>query len=483
MHEVIRWRLSRASGRICPALIACVVAFGIACDAKTRYRLSLRVSDGTLLRTLALVSPPKEDGTPGDARFTGARAEELIKIYGQPKPDGSFFGRFAPTLPADLGGSGVLLSQASPLGTLYTYRERMRGSDAPLAALDELRKGIDEAHALTEGWLQEELGPHPAAAVLDTWLQEHIIPDVGEFAAYSWLLRSGLMTEDEFKLRFDQFFVDRYDADATARFETQDEDDFTMLTRLVLKRAGVVLDAELEEKLKRLDTVDAAFESLARHVVRSERFRTWMTTRTVPPDEAPLPPGAIDAFLREEESPEAEAVSSLFDKYLEEHAPSIQRAGGAIVGPPEARVDVTLALSAPPIKTNGTWQDDPRGVVWNDVPLQRGSELSPLLHATWTEPDIEYQVEHFGRTLLTGKALLDYEEWRSNLDAEDRRIWDELVDLLRPGPELRTRIEALRLPTRREPAATEPPSEPEPDVIPHGAKLLLDALGDPSAAR
>jgi hypothetical protein len=498
MHEVAPGRWSRASVHLCLAAIACVAALGAACDTEPpKYRLGLRVrDDGVMLRTLARVPEPKPDGTPGEARFEGKRAEELAKIYGEPAPDGSFSGRFTSLLPADLGAGGVLQRRASPLGTVYAYRERMQGKDAPFDALSEVQRGVEDWLALTDGWMAGELGADPAAVALDGWIRERVVLELRELALYGWLSASGLMHSEEMQQRLQQFLLEREYIDANEDASALEPDVlWARSLRRTLQRRGVAVDAELEKELARIDTMDAAFESLARHIVRSDGFRDWLAARPVVPGEAALPPGAVDAFLHGEESPEAKTVGGLFEAYFEaEHAPARELLMRLAAGRarPEAVVDVTLTLPAEPLETNGTWMNDPAGIVWRDVPLQRGSELSPLVYAIWTEPDIEYQVEHFGRTLLQGKPLLDYESWRRDLDAEDRRIWDELVDLLRPGADLRARIEALRLPVHVEPPAelpvtpeavtTETPA-PEPPPLPQGAALLLDAFDRNASAR
>ena len=94
-----------------------------------------------------------------------------------------------------------------------------------------------------------------------------------------------------------------------------------------------------------------------------------------------------------------------------------------------------------------------------------------MIERDYVEPD--YQTAHFGLTILSGQRLYDYDTWLRSLPDERRRIWDERVDQLRPGVDLRERIEALRTEDDANALAA---GEKPLDGLPRGIRLLLEGL-------
>jgi hypothetical protein len=470
MQNVTSVRSSRRfvrARRACLTLTACVAALSIGCDSKqTQYRLSLRLEEGALVRTLARVPEKKSDGSTS-VGFEGAQAEELTRMYGPAADDGSFSARFPGRLPGDLGGSGALDRHTGALGNVYTYRERLQGEDAPLDFPMRVQRAVTSALALTEGWTASDCVDNPeAAAAFAAWVRERFIPDTGNLALLQWLETSGLLSERELELRSVQLLDERGYTQARSPFDDF-EDLWEQSFQRVLQVRGSETDPGPQAPRDPSSDDDLLFASLGRHIARSEDFQVWNRTRTPAPGEEPVSEGAIDALLRKEQSPQAEDALGHVGRYVAERHPELQDLLGDFFVPdrPDGRVLVTLALPAPPIDTNGTWRAEAGRIEWNEVPMRRKPQLSALLYATWAEPSATYQAERFGRTLLDGARLADYERWREALDAEPRRAWDGLVDALRPGDDLRARIEALRL-----------PGSAPGDGMPRGADLLLEAL-------
>jgi hypothetical protein len=468
-------RVSRARDRASLFLAACVAALGIACDGGTpEYRVSLRLENGMLARTLALVPQKKADGTPGDPFFPEARAAELTKLYGPPAPDGSFTGR-GPGLASDLGGSATLERQVSPLGTLYAYRERMQGSDRPLEFASQVQRAVASAQALSEGWLRAELAAHPAAAsALDAWLRERVLPDAASCTFYSWLVASGLVDSRELEERFQQFIVERgYFKESDLPLGEDSDEVWRLLTRRALEQKGVEIDADLEAALARLAEDEYLWASLTAHVVRSQPFRTW--SQKGGKDPAAISEAALQALAKDDASPEAKAIDELVEAYLgEQHSDLDVVSYVLFLGPHRVgRIQLTLALPEPPLETNGGWDAEAGQIRWSNVSMRDALELSSFAYARFSEPAREYQAQHFGRTLLRGERLAEYVAWRAGLAEDRRQAWDAAVDLMRPGDGLRERIAALESPAT--------PTDAGPVPSKSGAVLLLEGF-DESAA-
>lgn len=476
--------LDRVIARVCLLLTTVVLA----CSANPpEYNVSLRIEDGVLVRTLAWV-PPKEDDRavrdPNSVPLWESRAPkgdfpekqmaELVKLYGAPGPDKSFTGR-GTEFAADLGGSATIEQQASPLGTVYVYRERTRGTDQPLEFASHTQGALTSALALSEGWMSSELSAHPAAgAALDAWLRERVIPDAASWTIYSWLMTSQLIDEDEAIQRLQQFAVERgYVTLGDLPLSRNLDVVLPLLFRRALEQRKVAIDPDLEAALGRLASEDGISISLGVHIVRSDTFRSWYAKRY--PADAPISERTIEALVRDDDSsPEAETTVTILGTYIGETHPEALAALGDLIalgiGPGSTgTIQMMLAVPEAPLATNGTWEPGAGQIRWR-ISMRDAPDLSSFAYARWTDPAHGYQTEHFGRTLLTGKRLADYVEWRAALGEDERKTWDGRVEILRPNAELRTRIEALRI--------SDPPaaSEDAEDRAPRGVTLLLEGF-------
>ena len=392
MREVTRVRRTCALDSVCLSLTACVAVLALACSPVPSYRVSLRIEDGALVRTLALLPQEKADGSTEKTELPEAQASALGKLYGQPAADGSYTARFSPELATDLGGSATLGHAASLLGTVYTYRERIQGADRPLEFASDVQSAVASARALSDGWLAVELSAHPdAGAALDAWLRERVIPDAGNFLLYGWLTSSGLLNAAETKERLAHFAIEHGYLEARDLPPLDDlEELWPLLIRRALQQKGVTLDAELETELAALVPGEALLGSLGAHIVRSGAFRRWRERSA--PDARPISEDAIAAALADEDTAEAKAVGELFNAYLEqEHAALMETVGYLFVpATSRGRIELTLALAEPPLETNGTWEAETGQVRWKDLSMQT-EQISSFAYASWSEPAHEYQ--------------------------------------------------------------------------------------------
>src|SRR5262245_3456241 len=99
-----RWR---AAGLLLVAGFTLGWAGGNGCNRGPFERIEMRVRGDALERTLTRLSG--SDPEP----YVGDREQELRKLYGKPTPEGAFRGLFRGELPADFGGRGALLRDAT----------------------------------------------------------------------------------------------------------------------------------------------------------------------------------------------------------------------------------------------------------------------------------------------------------------------------------------------------------------------------------
>jgi len=71
-------------------------------------------------------------------------------------------------------------------------------------------------------------------------------------------------------------------------------------------------------------------------------------------------------------------------------------------------------------------------------------KLPTFFYASWSEPNREYQQEHFGRVVLSDEDLAQYCIWRENLDEGSGKEWDSFILSLNPAEDMEGRLKAFR---------------------------------------
>ncbi len=425
---------------------------GSSCSRGPVERIEMRVRGDAIERTLTKLSGDKPEP------YTEEREQELRKLYGKPTPEGAFRGLFRGELPPDFGGRGALLRDATTMGRIVTYRERLRGDDSLKKLLEDLDEGVSQLHELTDGWIRAELGERPATSVLETWLRDRVVPDLRDLALYGWLARSERLSWAEHEQRVLQLLVERdyFRSEDTPRLQDP-SDAWPVAWHHALERGGVKLDAELEAALGFLDD-DRAFRSLSVRMLRSQAFEAWIESakgRSDTQEFLPLSPEGIAGFLAGEDTEAAKRVDRAIDKYFDEHFGSAILVAGLALGGESMldmdSVEVSLELPESPIETNGAWNSTASRVEWKSVALADARRddrywLPGFTFAIWSEPAAEFQQAHFGRIALRSGALRDYNRWYEHLDASDQATWDAFVATLAPGPELVPSLERFRFP-------------------------------------
>jgi hypothetical protein len=95
-----------------------------------------------------------------------------------------------------------------------------------------------------------------------------------------------------------------------------------------------------------------------------------------------------------------------------------------------------------PYITNGEWDEE--GILKWRKSLPRvdttSYDLPVLIYAFWSDPDRDFQNEHFGREVLFEESLGDYCYWRNHLTKKQGKQWDSFVASLDPDEKLLERL-------------------------------------------
>jgi hypothetical protein len=138
---------------------------------------------------------------------------------------------------------------------------------------------------------------------------------------------------------------------------------------------------------------------------------------------------------------------------------------------------VRLSLPSSPVHSNGRWDKGLKQVVWEtDIEDRTNAAHFPFVcYASWSQAEQEYQIEHFGRVVLTGDELTQYCLWRGSQDERAGGEWDTFVASLQPGSGLVKKLDAFRFPGETDQAGTNGQQKiPSPSVYPR--ELLKAAL-------
>jgi hypothetical protein len=411
------------------------------------YVVALTPRGNSLERNLVFYRADGAD-TNGVPNYQGFPSNELVAITALYPPgavtgDGAPYaakGEFAETMPGDVGGAGSYKSFATSLGNAGFYSERFRGND-DLAAM--VRERLDAANELTDlvvGWSRKEFGHEPDYKNLRRFLDVDFRRDLKNLAMYSW---SGAVSAtykpeagEEFIVRFGQYLVERgyvklKDAPDLVQIIQGKEDSRLQLLiqRFVATKLGLPESGPMPKSLAFIADSHAFQKSWDEYMAATDIYRTrlrqWEKEKKVKPDLNKPEPSQITSELFEK-------FSGLDFDFFGNHA--------------NDHLTVKLSLPAAPIHTNGKWNEAQRRVIWESdlEEKEKGARLPVFCYASWSNPDDEFQQQHFGRVILGGDELLKYCLWREGLDELQRNEWEKLLSGLRPGGELTNQLDAFQ---------------------------------------
>jgi hypothetical protein len=108
-----------------------------------------------------------------------------------------------------------------------------------------------------------------------------------------------------------------------------------------------------------------------------------------------------------------------------------------------ARLELQLTLPVTPDIANGKWNPKQRTIAWKGPLTSRDGKtttLPEICYALWSEPNEKFQKARFGKTILSGKKLMDYCIWREVLSDDEAKLWDAVLMKHKPGTDLKAAV-------------------------------------------
>jgi hypothetical protein len=472
--------------------ILSVVSAG--CQDHNHYEIELTPDGPALDRQLTCWRERHEKKETILLNFFEEELGALETVYGKPSEQPEprhhrFSGRFEGKTPADIGGSGSYTLFPTAMGSTAAYVERFRGNDDVAAQLDDRRKAIDRLAELVIGWFESQMGKDENWPRVRKFLDGEFRKDLHNLDVYLWTASATTaantrMTDDpflkagsEFVFRAGQYLVDRGYFEPAEVFDIArlipdlsngDGDGRRLLALvrklLVKKVTGRADDKPMAASLRFLVDVKRASDSWDQFLRKTPEFmkqqREFESNKKQSPEIRP-PDG-----------------NSVIVEILVERIVSLE---SFIAHPDE--VKVTLFTSQKPFSTNGEWESGGNHVTWS-LSIDSGRSLPTVCYAAWSTPEEKYQTRHFGKVVLTGEDLSDYVTWYLLLDVDDAAEWNKFVAELRPGPELKPKLEAFVFARDRDhklDSDAENSTSPKAMLADTPRKMILAALDEPPA--
>lgn len=387
-----------------------------------KYRIEMKPCDFGVERKLTLSNNFPED-----------KRAAITKLYEKQIEPNIFWGSFDTNLPNDVGGAGFYTTFNTDMGQAAIYSERFGGNDNLNDTLQKIQMAVDRVVDLLIGWLEYELGDDPNFASLKTFCNEKLRSDFKNMAIYFWL--SDILREhaesEEIIIRMIHYFIERGYFGPKQMYMTSLAGDEELVLRLIRQlianKMGYSSDEIAIERLGFLSDFEQVEESMERYIRTTDFFKkAWEVKKLQENDPNAKPPTTSEIF-------DSTLDGTLFDLDIFE---------------PTYKVEVKLTCPNVPCYANGEWDEQAGQVVWLSE-IAEDMKLPTFFYASWSEPNSEYQQEHFGQVVLTGEDLARYCVWRENLDKQEGREWDSFVQSLNPGEDLQERLNAFKFSSDR----------------------------------
>jgi len=376
---------------------------------------------------------------------------EIVKLYPERVTrSGShvnrFIGKFTVKTPNDVGGVGHFANTRTHMGSVGVYIERFRGNTDPAGRIEKRFRAADSLTDLLIGWFQSEMGEDARFGKLREFMDKEFRRDIKNASMYTSMYEAdpenAWLKSGEVEMQLVRYLLERnyfppedlpemvFVFNSISLSRPQD-DILLRIQRFLATKMGIGDDQPVPDCLAFLSGSDKADKSLDAYLRNTEAFkkilRKWEQRRKTEPD-LPKPESVIVL---------ADLVIKIFelDRYIDNWLLRIFYT--------DDELEVRLALPKEPFKTNGQWNGWTGKVVWSGKLEMKASvynRLPTLCYAVWAVPDKKFQRKHFGRIVLTDKALLEYCLWRTGLTDKESREWDDFVDQCRPGKSLPDRL-------------------------------------------
>lgn len=453
--------------RIGRALAILLIALPLSGCGGSNYELTLEPKGESLSRTLVYSEGnPAEDteepeAAPPEPSAEVARLAAVFKIEVPQTVDGNyrFAGNFTGATPDDVGGAGQYARKETSLGALCIYVERFRGSYELAEIVERRFEKVEMLTSLLAHWVRTTGKESPLRNRLEQVVREELPRDLKNVVLLAMTLdqAEGEQDEEQFLMHLGQYLAEREylnldmvlkgasggDSEANALYLLQ----HSILLKLELS------EAELLKTWPALATLETFKASLNEAIETTDAYRQYVERRT-----------------EESEGEEVPEGSQLLGTLLAEMIGLEFAAGDS--------VNVTLQCPHEPLLSNGEWSAEEGRVTWEMQLSKRGSTsmATPpdLCYAIWSEPDSEFQQQHFGKVLLVGELLATYCTWRVSLEAEEGAEWDRFIEAFAGGENLEEAVSEFKFSGSQE---SQSPAAQQMESI---RGLFKKSLGDES---
>jgi hypothetical protein len=457
---------------LCLSSLAILCALVTGCPSND-YTVELKPqANGSIERALTFfrADGSRTNGVPNYEAFPSNELVSITRLYpaGVVKTNGLSYvatGDFAGSMPRDVGGVGSYTNFATSLGDAGFYMERFRGTNDLAGQMARRIQAADQIDDLIIGWSKMQFGHESGCKNLRKFLDGDFRQDLKNAGLYAWMGEVNNLSEtnnpNEFIFRFIQYLYERgYLKLSDTRdiyLLLEDKEDISnvqsFVQRLLMEKMGIPASGPVPQSFAILSDSDALEKSWEKYLAGTDLYhaqvKQWRSETNANPALArPKPGNAADDLF-----------ANLFF------------GGGEEFGGTPDHLTVRLALAHAPDFTNGKWQDG--HVVWSED-LDPNRPLPVLCYAGWSNPNIQFQTEHFGSVVLNKAALSQYCFWQGTLGLERARQWESFLATLKPGPELKTNLEDFQFTGEAAPVTTI--NKQSSAYI--GRKLLVDSLGN-----
>lgn len=428
-----------------------VLAFLVTGCPHNVYEVDLKPAGSVIERKLAY---HREEGV-----FDKEEAARIAGLYSTnsataDRKNHTATGTFSNAMPNDIGGAGEYTNATTLLGEAGLYVERFRGTDDLVALQERRNKAASKMADLFMGWAGAELSQTQGYDQLRKFLDTDFRRDLQNFGQYMLasgsLDLSGTNYDSEAFVRIGQYFHERgyFTVGQFAQIvkpwsDSDDRGMMQLVQRLVARKMGVPDNAPIPAALDLLSDGTKASKSFEKYLAGTDDYKAllkkWEAEKKSSTETNPPTPMDVAG----------EAMTELteFDW-----------------GSTPDELTVRLSLSAPPVDSNGKWDEALHCVTWEAGLTDRGKTNAPhlpfLCYADWVKPNEDFQKAHIGRVGITNEALLEYTLWRGGLDPRRGTEWDSFLSNLKPGGAWWRTVDGFRFSGEPATVPTNAPSKP-----------------------
>jgi hypothetical protein len=240
------------------------------------------------------------------------------------------------------------------------------------------------------------------------------------------IVESNSVTYDELPMRCMQYLLERdyFDSSDVQPLlprggNISKEQTIGLIRKVLSKKVGYCDPNSAASFLNFIADKQKIENSLQNYFVTTADYeRLWEIKREKECDPNTLPPD----------------VAALFSEKLDFHLE---------LWPPKHIVEVRIKCHSEPFYTNGAWDANTADTSW-DLDLTHETFMPAFLYCSWSQPNEDFQREHFGKIVLTGENLAGYCSWRENLSKDKARQWSTFVGELNPTNGLEEKIQQFR---------------------------------------